>query len=291
MSRHSLVFVALLVARGALGAQAVGETPDCVKLFDRPATQLDSLHVEVELNYQLAGVPLASAERLAADIGGAIEFPTPFAIPPVVTIWLEGDTITGVRRAAQAFRVEAMVQLDKKGVATRTMITETSLVPSIDSALLAATDAILAIGLPDEIVRGARHAHGGALFVRLLLSPATGKAPGPSVDRIAEVGLAALRVPLFEGVAKPRYAKPPRAPAYPFEMQQQGIDGRAVFTFVISPGGLIAPGTFTLSSATGRQFAQAALRSFKDARFLPATIDGCPVAALTSQPFTFQIGR
>lgn len=291
MTRHSLALALFLAAGSALGAQTVASSADCSKLFDRPATQLDSIHVEVELNYQLAGVPLSSAERLASDIGGAVAFPKPLEIPPVVTTWFEGDSTLGIRRAAQTFRAEVMLLLDRKGNVTRSSLTQSSLVPGIDQALLGATRDIAAVGLPDEIVKGARKAHGGALFVRLHMSPVTGQPETPSIDRIAEVGVAALLVPRFETATDTRWATRPRLPSYPFDMQRAGIDGKVVFAFVVRADGTIAPETFTLTSATGRQFVQSALRSFTEARFIPATADGCPVATLAAQPFTFAIRR
>ena len=291
MIGRSLILLALFAARATLPAQSPAPDSACAHLFDRPATQLDSIHVEVELNYQLGNVPLSSAERLARDVGGAIVFPTPLAIPPVVTTWFEGDSSLGIRRAAQTFRAEVMLLLDKKGGVARSALTQSSLVPSIDQALLGATRDVAALGLPDEIVQGARRAHGGALFVRLHMSPVTGQPEQPSIDRIAEVGIAALHVPLFASVTDPRFLRRPRVPSYPFDMQREGVDGKVVFTFVIGADGVIAPETFTLQSATARQFAQATLRSFSDARFVPATVDGCAVAMLAAQPFAFQIRR
>lgn len=290
MLGRSLLLVALLASPATLAAQSAPDSA-CAKLFDRPATQLDSIHVEVELNYQLAGVPLESAERLAKDVGGAIAFPTPLAIPPVVTTWFEGDSSLGIRRAAQTFRAEVMLLLDKKGNVARSSLTQSSLVPSIDQALLGAARDVAAVGLPDEIVHGARKAHGGALFVRVHMSPVTGQPEPPSIDRIAEVGIAALHVPRFETATDTRWATRPRMPSYPFDMQREGVDGKAVFAFVVGADGKIAPETFTLTRATGRQFVQSALRSFRDARFVPATVEGCPVATLAAQPFTFEIRR
>ncbi|HEX8851612.1 MAG TPA: energy transducer TonB [Gemmatimonadaceae bacterium] len=291
MTGHSIALALFLAAGSALGAQTVASSTDCSKLFDRPGTQLDSIHVEVELNYQLAGVPLSSAERLASDIGGTIAFPKPLAIPPVVTVWLEGDSTLGVRRAAQTFRAEVMLLLDRKGNVSRSSVTQSSLVPAIDEALLGASRDIAALGLPDEIVKGARKAHGGALFVRLHMLPVTGQPERPSIDRIAEVGVAALLVPRFEAATDVRWATRPRVPSYPFEMQREGVDGRVVFDFVVRADGTIAPETFTLASATGRQFVQSALRTFNEARFVPATVEGCPVPTIVEQPFSFTIRR
>jgi TonB family protein len=80
-----------------------------------------------------------------------------------------------------------------------------------------------------------------------------------------------------------------KAPDYPKDLLAKGVEGKAVFQFVIDSTGLVDMSTVREVSATHKQFAQAVRAAMPAMRFRPAMRNLIFVRQLVEQPFAFKI--
>jgi len=78
---------------------------------------------------------------------------------------------------------------------------------------------------------------------------------------------------------------------YPELQRRSGVEDSLVVQFVISADGRVTPGTLELLHAGYRDFLATVASALTTQRFTPATINGCPVAALVAEPFAFKLTR
>jgi len=79
------------------------------------------------------------------------------------------------------------------------------------------------------------------------------------------------------------------APEYPQAMALRGVEGSAVFRFVVDSTGFIDMATVQVTSATHKLFAQAVLDAMPKMRYRPASIGDRAVRLLVQQAFWFKI--
>lgn len=284
-----LLLLALLSSARILAAQA----PDsCAGVFSTGETRLDSLFVSVETGIRMPKVPAPGLHAFAESVGSSLELPRPFALPGVVDFTFperheHGDSAVEPRRYREGLMGEVMVELDRTGALKRVMLTQTTLTPAIDAALVNAVRSAASLPLSDELRRALGKARGGALFVRLRT---VGGSISGSGESFAAVAVAALPVPVVTLTAQP-VRKKGALPIYPEVAQANSIDGKVNLVFVIGRDGKVIPGTVNLFGTTQREFAKASIDALMRAQFAPAMVGSCPVAALASMPFTFTMGR
>ena len=287
-----LVVLAAAVLAGPpriLGAQL----PDsCARVFTGGETRIDSLFVSVEPAFRMPKVPTPGLHTFAASVGSLLELPRPFELPGVVDLMFkepapEGDSPVTSGRYREGLMGEVMVELDRKAGLKRVLLTQTTLTPAIDAALVKAARAAADVGISDELRGALRKAHGAMLFVRL-------RTVAGSISRneesFAAVAVAALPVPVVDVADMPRGRKQ-RAPSYPIVARDNGVDGKVNLVFVIGRDGRVVPGTVNILGDTKREFAKASIEALMRAEFTPAMVGACPVATLVVQPFTFTIER
>lgn len=80
-----------------------------------------------------------------------------------------------------------------------------------------------------------------------------------------------------------------RAPRYPVDLRQRGVQGPALVRFNITSDGHVARGSARVASASAAEFGEAVLAVVYDWRFEPAAVGGRPVPVLVCMPSTFQL--
>jgi TonB family protein len=80
-------------------------------------------------------------------------------------------------------------------------------------------------------------------------------------------------------------------PRYPAAMKAAGLMGKLRVDFVVDERGHPVPGTVRVREFSFPEFAQAVLEVLPRARFYPSTVGGCPIRALVTQPFEFELTR
>lgn len=108
----------------------------------------------------------------------------------------------------------------------------------------------------------------------------------------AELDAPVSREVRFEIALPEKYEKQPQRTkplnvVYPFAMKRQGIQGKAVVHFLVSPSGL--PEQIQVSTATNGHFAQAAIEAVQRLTFRPAISGGQPAYARMELPVQFAI--
>ncbi len=85
--------------------------------------------------------------------------------------------------------------------------------------------------------------------------------------------------------AAPRADNPPVA--YPSEAEGDSTQVNVVLRFVVAADGVVEPATVEVLRAAALPFMKAVLTSLSRQRFVPAMVNGCPVAQQVDYPFAF----
>lgn len=131
-------------------------------------------------------------------------------------------------------------------------------------------------------------------FKRSRVNPDKTLAP---VDASFAIPILGVRAPWETPVAVVKHAHP----AYPSELEREGVRAVVRISFVVDTTGRADPTTIRdawpswrprLTGRLGKyydRFYQAAARSITEAQFTPATVAGCKVRQLVVQPFSWEI--
>jgi TonB family protein len=291
LTMYRPLLVLALLAPAVVAAQATDSTATCANVFAGAETEIDSLILSAAPGYRLELDHGAGMQAFTMSVATALQLPQPLAVPGVVnTIYPSvPEWKPRTSKLPGGFMGEAMLRLGRDGKAKDVRLVQTTLEPTIDAALVAAVKSTADLGLPPEIVAAAKHAGGGALFVRLetRVGWVHASARGPDTNRVS-VPVAALRVPLIDITAQPKRTKGSN-PQYPDVALANGFDGRVMLLFVIGADGKVVPGTVNLFGQAEREFAQASIDATTRSEFAPAMAGKCPVPVLVMQPFTFKI--
>ena len=144
--------LALATALGALvAAPLAAQAPDsaaCANVFAGSPTVVDSLVLVATPGYKLKDVADPGMKNLAIGIATSLELPTPLALPPVVNLWHRNGAVMGTPvNPSQGFAAEAALDIDRRGAVTKVALSQSSLSPALDSALLRAVTSATEIGL------------------------------------------------------------------------------------------------------------------------------------------------
>lgn len=197
---------------------------------------------------------------------------------------------------------QVVFSLTPTGGLASLQLVQSSLSPAIDKSLTdAIQDAATANDLP--LPREGGKAEVSRLYVSL--------GSGAEVPR-AGVPLFKLRVPIWSGATYPTAdpARPITSPSYPPGLLMLGFSGTFIMGFVIDEDGNVVPSTIALihsdisrkpqdvpgwqvvsGQADLGDFVSAVLPSMRQAHYIPATIDGCPVKSYAETPFVFNLKK
>lgn len=82
-----------------------------------------------------------------------------------------------------------------------------------------------------------------------------------------------------------------RAPEYPDNARQQGIEDKLLVQFIVTEEGRADMSTVRFLRVGYQDFAAAVLQALPTFRFKPAEVGGCPVPQVVQAPFTFSLQR
>jgi TonB family protein len=80
-------------------------------------------------------------------------------------------------------------------------------------------------------------------------------------------------------------------PVYPAAMRAAGIEGEVEAQFIVNDRGAAEVSSLRIVSSTNDQFAESVRRALPKMRFVPAQLEGRPVAQTVQQLFSFRLSR
>jgi hypothetical protein len=215
-------------------------------------------------------------ERLLSGLQDAIVLPRPFTLsvfasgPTALrTLRSTGEPRGGVRPPSVIGNYRFTIGRD--GRMADEAVLRTTLVPGLDSAVLAATrHAVATLPKLDAEIK-----------LQLRLS---------TEDVAAGRPIIAATFPRMRVVDAVANADNPR-PVFPAEEKRDSVEGEVVLRFVVGNAGTPVPNSVELVRGTTRNFVIAAAAALDTQRFQPATIGGCPVAQVVEYAFQFVLPR
>ena len=310
--RSLLAALVLVAVVSRLDAQASPAESCAAPLVPIPnAYATDTLLLAVDPGYGIKPVDSTLALTALAAVNDALVLPSPLALPPVITNWyhgLAGET-QGAPVGAQGFMGEAFVDIERNGNVKRVGLTQTTLVPELDAALVAAVKKAADDG-GFMAYHDAARGHGGYVFVELRTvplpkfteKPTDYKRPDPDLPipysnepkiktrgSMVSLPIRALRIPLVRLTSTLEVTKRGPDPVFPLGELQGRQDGFVNVEFVVGTDGTVVAGTLRLANAMTAGYAKAVINSLDHYRFKPATAGNCPVAARETYTFTFDV--
>ena len=323
MSRITLhsALVSIALAGAASTGAGQGAPPNAsAATCPAPLEQLpgayttDTLILALDPGYGIKPIDSTIALTALATVGDALALPAPLALPPVIVQWFRGGPSTADDQpggGAQGFMAEAFVEIERGGKVKRVGLTQTSLVGSIDAALVAAVqkaaDEGAFLAYKDGIIDRSAY-----IVVQLRTMPIptfTEKArdytrpesdplvptPYGRQDQVKKKGgvvvlpLRVLHVPLVRLTSRLEVTKRGPDPAFPMGELNGRQDGFVNVEFVVGADGKLVPGTLRLANAMTAGYAKAVINALDRYRFKPAMAGACPVAARETYTFTFDV--
>lgn len=314
-STSFLVASLALLLPALVAAQAPAPAPSCPAQFDvLPNTYVgDTLTLAIDPGYGIKPVDSTLALTALSVVNDNLVLPKPLALPPVITASYQaapgdgGPAFVGT----QGFMGEAFVELERNGKVKRVGLTQTTLVPELDAALVAAVKKAVDDGA-FMAYQDAAHDHGGYVFVEMRTIPlpefkekavdykrpdpdAALPIPGSNEPKIKKRGtivtlpIRILHVPMVRLTSPLEITKRGPAPTFPLNELEGRQDGFVNVEFVVGTDGAVVAGTLRLANAMTAGYAKAVVNSLDRYRFKPATASNCPVAARETYTFTFDV--
>jgi hypothetical protein len=324
MSRITLhsALLAIAIAGVATAATAQDSPPDAraatcpapLEPLSDAAYTTDTLILALDPGYGIKPVDSMVAMNALATVNDDLTLPAPLALPPVIVQWFHGGPSVADDQpggGAQGFMAEAFVELERSGKVKRVGLTQTSLVGSIDAALVAAVQKAADEGafLPYKEGIIDRSAY---VFVQLRTMPiptftekardytrpdADALVPTPygHQEQVKKKGAAVvlpirvLHVPIVRLTSRLMVTKRGPDPVFPLGELRGRQDGFVNIEFVVGTDGKVVPGTLRLANAMTTGYAKAVIDALDRYRFKPAMAGACPVAARETYTFTFDV--
>jgi TonB family protein len=254
------------------------------------------LYALAELGYEAPDTARQYAVNLVGEFAKALRLPSPIAFSAWTTPDSANDSL-----AVPTIANEASVTIGLDGRLVDLALTQSSLVASVDSAVLAAVRLALGSGgvLPPSV-----HAIHKPLtmYVGLRLIPPSRQQPPPEPEpaerpviplrRTVQIPVRLLDLPVKRFSRLAKIDEKRLAPAnYPADLGRARWDGDVDLEYVVGDGGVVIANTIRVIGGTERRFAAAAIEGVKGTGFIPAEIDGCPVSMLVRQRYSFRSGR
>lgn len=256
-------------------------TPQAVRLVMRWSPELKETAAIVEARTQFVQALQAIAEEVRQSFG------SPDGATPVDArlTWRQLDGM----RVLTAHRDGRWTRDSVSDMATATDSTESAAMLAVERGI----DATFAFGA--SRFRWPADLPGDRFEARLSLEVAP-ELPAPEAAPSAAIRVFSIRHP----VERPAQAINNRAPAYPDDALNSGVNGTVILRFVIEATGRVRmasvreewPESLTRPRGDARRwydaFLAAALTSLANARFRPAELGGCKVPRLVTQAFVFE---
>ncbi|HEX2718957.1 MAG TPA: hypothetical protein VHM67_14895, partial [Gemmatimonadaceae bacterium] len=242
--------------------------------------------------------------------------PQPLPLPPIAGKLFgnraEGKNDRNIHHISQAFAAEAVVLFGAKGEVKQVALTQTSLVSSVDAALVDGLKRAVAADALRPYAEAAKGI-GGGVFVQLrtlplpkfgdrvsmkdqfadrdrsLIAPPVRSERKMTRGGSAVLPLRVLRVPIVAATLAASERKSGPRPAFPQGELDRSFDGTVHVEFVIGTDGRVLPGTLRLADATTYGYAAALVRSLERSEWNPAMAGSCPVAQHMAYTFTFEV--
>lgn len=179
-----------------------------------------------------------------------------------------------------SFSMELMIDWKKNGTLKRLVLSQSSLSPELDAAIILAVRAAdSARAFPTRLDGVAGKEVHTFLDVDLVTELAAGSH-----------GLFRATLPVFL-MESPAGAAPWRVvPKYPSDLRQRGVEGDVTFEFVVDEHGRALVESFRAVKFSHTAFAKAAFETLPAMRFTPARMHGCPIKQVVRQSFSFRLG-
>jgi hypothetical protein len=306
----ALLLVIALAPRLDAQAPAAASCPAPLDAIPN-AYATDTLVLAIDPGYGIKPVDSTLALTALSVVNEALALPSPLALPPVITKWyhgLAGET-QGAPVGTQGFMGEAFVDIERNGKVKRVGLTQTTLVPELDAALVAAVKKAVDDGA-FMAYQDAAHGHGGYVFIEMRTvplpeftqKPADYKRPDPDLPipysnepkiktrgSMVSLPIRALRIPLVRLTSPLEVTRRGPDPVFPLGEIEGRQDGFVNVEFVVGSDGAVVAGTLRLANAMTAGYAKAVINSLDHYRFKPATAGNCPVAARETYTFTFDV--
>jgi len=311
-----LVFTALTaLLPAAVHAQSPTPPASCPTQFVPVPNMFsaDTLRLAIDPGYGIKPVDSTLALTALSVVNDHLSLPSPLALPPVITGWysslpgVDGPSMAGT----QGFMGEAFIDIQRNGKVKRVGLTQTTLVPELDAALVAAVKQAVDDGA-FMAYQDAAHDHGGYVFVEMRTVPLPEfkekavdyKRPDPDAalpipysnepkirkrGTIVTLPIRVLRIPIVRLTSPLEITKRGPAPTFPPGELEGRQDGFVNVEFVVGTDGSVVAGTLRLANAMTAGYAKAVINSLDRYRFKPATANDCPVAARETYTFTFEV--
>ena len=236
-----------------------------------------------------ASVPLYARQLLRAFAGR-------FALPNPLKLGAWGSGIYERQDALSGLSIDsgwihpdlplgAYLVINRDGTLRRVVVAQTTLVPGLDSALLAPLEAVVDTSLlPAVLLEGTRDSV--VLYFETSMDPA-GAADLDSatlVQPLVQVSLPHVRLQ-----RRPRLVNGSRNLPYPTRGGQFiAADGMVHVQLTVGADGLVAPGSIRLRDATSPEFVQEVYDEARRMRFEPATSGDCAIAMVIDETFKYR---
>ena len=311
-----------LVAFAALGALCAArlesQSASCDSVFF-PRTQdwtQDTLFLAAEGGYGVRPVPDDQAQLALLLLTDSLKVPQPLALPPVAGklfgLRPENREDRSIHHVSQSLAAEAFVLLTARGEVKEIGLSQTSLVPDVDAALVDALRRAVPAGALKAYADAARGS-GGAVFIQLrtlalpkfetritlkeqidarnrsALVPEIASARKMTRGGRATFPLRILRVPLVAATSAAAERKRGPSVTFPPGELSRSFDGTVHVEFVIGTNGKLVPGTMRLVDAATYGYAASVLRSLERYEWQPAMAGSCPIAQHMAYTFTFEV--
>jgi hypothetical protein len=179
----------------------------------------------------------------------------------------------------------AYVVINRNGTLRRVVVAQTTLVPGLDSALLAPFEAVVDTSLlPAVLLEGTRDSV--VLYFETSIDPrgAADLDSAALVQPLVQVSLPHVRLQ-----RRPRLVNGSRNLPYPTRGGQFiAADGMVHVQLTVGVDGVVAPGSIRLRDATSPEFVQEVFDEAARMRFEPATSGDCAIAMVIDETFRFR---
>jgi TonB family protein len=270
----------------------------CDSLPTPADTVFRSLFITLEAPMRPDTLPPAYVGLVMDALVHAFVVPRPLVMPAfVMGQGAAGDSSPRWKTMPAAIG-EMTFTLDTLGTPSDVHLTQSSLSPSLDNALLAMSRPDSAHPFPAPTgVTGPKPVRFFVAFhsgdtgkTQPIVMPVKTNATGLAATPAARAPLVRVRVPRWDDgrFAAPLPDNPVKA-TYPVVGLRGRIDDDVMVQFVIDEAGYPIPSTIRLVSAHYREFAQSAVEALTKARFRPGSIGQCAVREIVQQPFAFKM--
>ncbi len=249
-------------------------------------TSIDTLRITVRGGAGVAKLPHPWVDVLLDELSTRLALPSPLPLP-VFVVGQEGTPSAHLARSVVSDEVRLNFRRDRHLAGAS--LTTRSLSDAADLALLTAVRQADSAGtlppLPDDV----KWPDKAAVFVALT----TQDRPEDIKPAIEQVGrdVVVLRLPVYGAATGTKPGPDMRPLRYPMEEQRESVEGDVTVQYVVDETGGVAQGTMRVLSYSTEGFARSVFDLLRGARYVPATVGGCPVRQLVGSPFQFRINR